>query len=669
MRLYVGCSLGVLLMMWLPALWAFALRFSAAAHWAAAGTLPLLCGVCWLLRDKAPAARWNAQDARMLRTLLWVVVPLTLLSGFLQYTHCLRPAADGSLHVGQSTYGDLSLHLSVAASAVNAPFPLHNSLMRYATMAYPYLSDTFASSFVLFGMPLGAAIVFTGTLMMALVYAGYALLCGQLLRRRYGVTLCTLLLFLNGGLGFFYTLSGTVSESGVVVTVWDNLRNVLTGYYQTPTNQPNPNNLRWSNILCDMLLPQRGILGGWTLLLPALNLLAPPLCARVRRRPYRGEATPALAAPFYAYAEEPALAEPIDWPHGLRGWVLCGVFAGALPLVHTHSFLALVLLSLGLCGYLVLTAPRGRRMREFLPFLLYALVAGALSLPQLLGFTFVQATGSNHFLTFQFNWCNNRGGAGLVDPYLWFYIKNIGLPFLLILLSLFQKNRQTRLLLCGAFCIFAVAEFIRFQPNEYDNNKLFYVWFLLALPGATEVACDLYERLRGLRGRRAVAALALTVCFLSSGLTVARECASDYEAYSAQDVQAAAFIREQVPEHAVFVTGTQHLNPVSALAGRDIVLGPDLYLYYHGFSTTDRKAEVWAFYNDPAGQLEFLRKYGVAYIYVSPWELYDERWSVNLEALEALFPCVYRNESGTYRIYRVTESALEGAASREQPHG
>ena len=41
-RVYLGLSLGVLLMMWLPVLWAYAVRFSLAAHWLALGTLALL---------------------------------------------------------------------------------------------------------------------------------------------------------------------------------------------------------------------------------------------------------------------------------------------------------------------------------------------------------------------------------------------------------------------------------------------------------------------------------------------------------------------------------------------------------------------------------------------------------------------------------------------------
>jgi len=658
-RLYIGLSLGVLLLMWLPVLWAYGVCFSNTAHWLAAGTLLALCAISWLLRDRTPAKPMDAKEERLALDLLWMVVPLTILSGFLQYTHSIRPMADGSYYVGQSTYGDLSLHLAVTTSIVNAKFPLENSLMLGATMAYPYLADSIATTMLMLGQSLPTAMAFTGTLMMTLVYMGYGLLVSQLCRKRGARFLAFFLLFLNGGLGFFYTISGRV-ENGYVTTVWDNLYNVMNGYYQTPTNQPDPNNLRWVNIICDMLIPQRGILGGWTMLMPCLNLLLPPLCRKQR--------------------------------HTFREMLVLGVMAGGMPLLHTHSFLALALTSAGACLYCICTAARddvyalpegdaaepaapflpieqkikNPALRAFLPWLVFGATAAAFSLPQLINFTFVQATNSNHFLRFQFNWCNNRGGNGLVDPYFWFYIKNIGLPYLLILFALLKRKpkdaetlpdniRQNRLIACGAFLIYLIAELIIFQPNEYDNNKLLYVWFLLCLPMAADYAMEIYQRLKGLGGRRMIAAVFLITCFLSAGLTVIRECKSGYQAYSAKDVAVGEYIRDNTPEHSVFITGNQHLNPVSSLAGRTILCSSDSYLYYHGFDTTSRRREVAAFYENPSENLSLLSKYGVDYIYISSYERNANWFTLNESALEELFPLVYESDGGEHRIFQVPE--------------
>ncbi len=55
------------------------------------------------------------------------------------------------------------------------------------------------------------------------------------------------------------------------------------------------------------------------------------------------------------------------------------------------------------------------------------------------------------------------------------YLKNIGLPLLLVLFSLFEKNPWHKRLLLGSLVILIPAELVLFQPNAYDNNKLLYV--------------------------------------------------------------------------------------------------------------------------------------------------------------------------------------------------
>ena len=285
-RLYLGASLGLFLLMWLPSLMAAAVRFTVLGHALAAGVLVLLCAAAYLARDKRSLRRMDAEDRRTVALLCWVALPLTLLGGYLEITHTFLPTADGGYSVGQSTYGDLQLHAAITTSMVDASFPLHNSLLLDATMAYPYLSDAVSASLYLLGLPLHVSMQLSGVWMMALVFGGYTLLARELCHGRKAAGLCVLLLFLNGGLGFFYTLSGTV-DGGVTITALDNLREVLTGYYKTPTNQPDPNNLRFVNIICDMFVPQRTFLGGFAVLMPCLNLLLPRLLP-----PREGEAAP-----------------------------------------------------------------------------------------------------------------------------------------------------------------------------------------------------------------------------------------------------------------------------------------------------------------------------------------------------------------------------------------
>jgi hypothetical protein len=340
----------------------------------------------------------------------------------------------------------------------------------------------------------------------------------------------------------------------------------------------------------------------------------------------------------------------------IRSLVLLGIWAGGLPLIHTHSFLALGLMSAGFLLYTLLHTPNEEKMRSLLPWLIYGGIAIILAAPQLITWTFTQASGSNHFLQFQFNWVNNPGGGGMIDFYLWFYIKNIGIPVILLLCALLEKNKRHRFLAAGAFMIFLAAEFIRFQPNEYDNNKLFYIWYMIGAILAADYAVTLFDRLKGLRGRYLLAVFAAVALFLSAGLTIVREAVSDYQSFSKEDINAAAYIEEETPEHAVFLTGyEQHLNPVCSLAGRTIVCGTDLWLYFHGFDTTTRKLDIIRFYSDPANNLDVLKKYRVEYILISSYERNNETFAVDYPGLEMLFPLCYNSDNGEISIYQVPE--------------
>ena len=631
-RLWLGASMGLLLEMWLPALLAFAVSFSLTAHLAAAAILVPLTAIVYCLRDERPAAPWDGDERRMLRTALLWAVPLTLFSAYLQVTHVMRPDAAGNWHVGQSTYGDLPMHLSFITNLVGKSFPADYPFYPGARLSYPFLTDSLSSTWVLLGASLQAATVIPAVWMMALCYTGVLVLGRELTAGRRTMILAAMLFFFNGGLGFLYDfdLAGGIDAEGRL-TVLSRLRHILEGWYQTPTNQPDPNNLRWSNVIADLMIPQRTLLGGWCMVIPCLYLLDAAFRPRQRER---------LGGP--------------------RAVGLLGVWAGALPLIHTHSFLALALASLGALLYdLIHGDPRAlgldrSRWRILRPYLVYGAVAAALSLPQLVCFTFAQtfrAEEAHSFLTFQFNWVNNRGGNGMRDLYLWFYIKNIGLPFLALLLALFEKKPRWRRLFAMALPIILAAELIRFQPNEYDNNKLFYLAWLLCCMIAADWAGEMWARLKGLQARPVIALLTGTAVFLSAGLTLWREAVSDYVAFSADAVEAGEFIRDETDRDAVFLSGTQHLNPALSIAGRTVVCGPDLWLYWHGFDTSARQEEIRQFMEDPDHHTDILTEYDVDYIYISSYE--RSNYAVDEEALERNYPIVFENREAT--VYQVPE--------------
>ena len=148
-----------------------------------------------------------------------------------------------------------------------------------------------------------------------------------------------------------------------------------------------------------------------------------------------------------------------------------------------------------------------------------------------------------------------------------------------------------------------------------------------------------------------IAAICAVVFFASAAITVGREWVSDYRLFGNEDAEAARYIEENTGEHDVFMTWTQHINPVSSLAGRTIVCGPDLWLWYHGFTTWDRQNEIRAFYANPEENLGILEKYGVRYIFVGSYERAE--LSVDKEGLEAVADKVFESSRGEITVYRV----------------
>ena len=278
---------------------------------------------------------------------------------------------------------------------------------------------------------------------------------------------------------------------------------------------------------------------------------------------------------------------------------------------------------------------------------MYLVIVAALALPQVLG-SAVKQTVEGGSLRLQFNWVNNSGGRGMIDGYFWFWVKNAGLPFILMLLAVLESRRRGYLdIVMGMAGIFVIAETILFQPNEYDNNKLFYIWYMFAVILAADYGSIIMQRLHGLRGRYVLCALFMVISMMSGALSIAREAISGYQLFSRTAVEAGKWIDENTDKDAVFMTGQQHINPVCSLSGRQIICGSDLYVFFHGLDYSEHALNCQRFYEFPAQHGYVPDLYGVDYIYVSDYE--RSEFAVDLEYLDEHYELVYQNPD--VRIY------------------
>lgn len=603
LRILFSGAIALALLMWLPALFSFVMGFTLAAQ-LLAGALCLIIGLTFFLLGRKVSIAATQRTFRSYRAMLFTLVPLLLLGLYLYFTHTITTAADGSLHVGQSTYGDLSLHLGLVTSLKEqGTFPPTYSIYYGQAIGYPFLCDSISATFYTLGASLRYAMLLPTCIAFAMVLLGVWSFFEGWLKKPSFTVLATLFFFVGGGFGFAYHFDQ-------LKLIPDNLSRILTGFYQTPTNQPGIG-LIWVNSIADMLIPQRATLFGWSLLFPCLTLL--------RRTVF-------------------------DTPETVRrDFIILGCFAGCLPLIHTHSFLALGMVS---AVYLFRTIFRQENKR-LIGFALYGLIALALAAPQLFLFTFRQ---SEHFVKLHFNWTNQT------DTFLWFYIKNMGLLFLLLPVTYLMADKRDRGIYLGSLLIWVVCEVLLFQPNPYDNNKLLFIWFAFNCALVAKGLCELYARLGELRGRRLLAGITLSVIFLSGSLTLAREVVSDYELISAEQVEAASYLEQNAAKDALILTATNHNNAVAVLTGRNIVLGTDSFLYFHGFDTTQRHLQVEQMFADPAESLdELLKLFPLDYVYIGDYE--RQEFAIDEAYYAAHYPVAFQNDVVT--IYAISSRARQ----------
>ena len=600
-KYYMGGIFGNLLLMCGIVPFAFILGFSKAAHIVliAAVALPYL----FIRFGKKEKRRIVGECLISRKILLFLILPVSLVIWILMTNHILTPYDGGGVASGQCTYGDLQMHLGFITSiAQQGKFPPDYAFLSGYKLNYPFFSDMLSASLFLFGTPLRWAILVPSYVISGLLVTGFYLLAYKITNRKSAAVLAVVFFFINGGFGFAYFIDGAKADP-------TQFTRIFTDYYHTPKNF-NEMNIRWSNTICDMIIPQRTTMFGWCTIIPCIYLLIDALKADSR-----------------------------------RGFIILAIAAGCMPMIHTHSFLALGMIS-AVMFFAYLKNAQNKKS-YIVNWVIYGAIVLIMALPQLMLWTFSQTSGNDSFLNFHFNWVNHS------DPYLWFYIKNWGLPFILAIPAYFNSNSDNKKLLLSALFVFAAAEIIQFQPNEYDNNKLFYITYMIVIIITSGFMCDLYDKLADIKLKQYFAVIVIALCTFSGALTIGREYVSggQYQTFTKDDIDIAEQIKQNIPKDAVILTSTTHINPIVTLSGRTVYVGSSLYVHFHGFINEyeQRNEEVTKIYSAGIDELKsFCSQNGIDYVYVGNYE--RNNMDINENTFSRLDAVCHAGNNTLYKI-------------------
>ena len=597
-RLWLGSVLGSVSAIWLPIPFSFFLGFSVASHLCALLTGVLILIGLLLYARKSPRPESETPDGTD-KPFAFLFAAFFALAVWLILNHTFTEG-DGNLYTGQCTYGDMCMHFGFITSIVEQRyFPPYYNILPYELVCYPFLCDSVSSSLYLLGTSLRWAYMFPMFFAFAQTFCGVWFLACEVCKKRAAAVTAFLLFFLNGGFGMIY-FTGEYT-----------LHDLFTGFYETPTNLIDKN-MRWVNVIADMMLPQRATLFGWSILFAVLYLLFLAV--------WRGEHAFFLPA---------------------------GILGGLLPMIHTHSFFALGLVAA--CWLVASLVRDGWNRRWLTDWLLFGFSAVILASPQVFFWTLRSVGGNESFLRFNWDWVN--GGE---ENWLWFWVRNVGIVFLITPIAFFTEKKEDRAIFSGAILIFVICELIVFQPNVYDNNKLLYVGYLFACMLSAKAVCRWLDGVNRSSLRAVLMSLLLLLGCNAGLFTLGREVYSGtisqrYQLFSSQELAAADFIRENTDREAMFLTANNHDNTVAVLTGRNIVCGSASYVYFHGLDYMGQQRAETAMLTD-AEVLEACREvYGLDYVYISS---YERSLGCNLSGyLAERYPLVF--SAGDIEIYDI----------------
>lgn len=511
-------------------------------------------------------------------------------------TRMLQEKPDGIYSGGTSSY-DMAFHSAITTSFLYGKnFPPIYPLLPPEPLLYPPLPDFLTAALVAAGMSLHLALCVTGivlaTAITVLLYAFAARIGSGGTRtsahNAVAAALAAALFLLNGGLQFAYSF---ISNFGIAA-------------------EPH---IQWTNIIIDGLLPQRTSLFGISATLIVFGIFAA------------------------TWRHWHSSLHANRWS-GSRAMLAAGAITGALPFFHTHSYLAIGIVS----ACLFLLRPR-------LAWLAFALPAILLALPRLL--VLGQHLGATANLRLQPGWL---GHAETGWPLIW--LNNAGLPALLIIPAWLAADRATRRFYLAFIVLLTIALVVVFSPNDTDNLKLLNYWSAATCVLVAQWLVRLTVEYR----QRVIAGLLVLGCIASGVLAIARESVTQELIFDRAQCDAAAFVREHTPPDALFLTAPALHQPVVSLAGRASVRGATAWLWSHGYEFRTREADIRRIYAGAPDSAELIDYYAVDYIYLGAVERSELRAS---DSTFASLPVVY--DHGGIKIFAAKRA---GDARSDRDH-
>src|SRR3989339_461457 len=266
-----------------------------------------------------------------------------------------------------------------------------------------------------------------------------------------------------------------------------------------------------------------------------------------------------------------------------------GCLVAIMPFFHMHSYLSFLFLISVLIPLTILT--------------------DLIQLPLFISLNLSQTVGLN------WGWMKGHENIFL------FWFKNTGFFWPLFIFAIFKIKLApvARNVLIASVILFILPNIIRFAPWPYDNLKIMTYWYLIGAFFVAESLLYFYKK----NDLGKIIATVLFITLIISGVIEVTRIFNTQKTkinlWSRNDIELADVIIAKTEPRSLILTAAIHDHPVTALAGRKIIIGFPGNAWSWGLADwSQRETDVHTMFK--GGPSFLFNKYKVDYVLISPRE-------------------------------------------------
>ncbi|MBU0974124.1 hypothetical protein KKD03_00275 [Patescibacteria group bacterium] len=531
---------------------------------------------------------------------------------------------NGDLYASHpNVWSDWALHITFTNTFANKPISewfLYHPYFSGGRLTYPFLTNAISGLLIKLGFSITQAMIWPSILFILLLLIGMYFLNFQILKSSKKSILAIFIFLTSAGPGFINFVKDFYLNPNISNLTFPPIDYTRIVKYQ------------WlaGNIPIAILVPQRAFLFGMTIGIWSLLLL------------------------MIAIQQKNSLSSR-------KLMIISGLLAGILPIAHTHSFIAIVIISGFICISIVYKFIKISRRNKFEMFafkkfiknILYFVTPAAI-LSTILYFSFIHGGIQKiDFMKISFGWTSEKNLMSWIT--MWWNIWGIMVPLAIYSIrNLILKNKKSKKNISstqyfyGFFALFIISNIVTFQPTSWDNSKLFsWVYFGFSLL-ASHIIVELWNK----KSRKIVAIVLMIFLSTTGILELIRLQKFDRNTYllsNLEEIEFAQLVMRNTNTDDIFLTASDHNYPLQMWGSRSIVLGYKGWITNFGFGIEERSKDIIEIYQFPERSLKLIKKYDINYIVIGERE--KNEFIVNQKYFNENFPVIFqKKDTNIYKI-------------------